>query len=281
MEHCDVSSVLSILRRYIGEHHQMNQIDLLYELFASFLTDEESRDFDLDNAQVCRWLSGQARLSPRISGYYLQEEHRAQLTEDISCNILPLLYDSSMAAEEIHRLVLQDATISQRRKAELCSSYPCEEAQFLAEVLCFAMERSFVKRSAKGELPKGGQSPALREFVFGADVPGPCRFFCGREEELSALHTLLSEEGKAFLYGIPGIGKSELARAYAREYRKEYTNILHIFYSGDLRRAIAQLDFADDLPGCFRGDEPADQQKADHFRSRNDDKHIFLHHMFQ
>ena len=51
-----------------------------------------------------------------------------------------------------------------------------------------------------------------------------------------------------FLHGIPGIGKSELAKAYARRYEKEYTNILYIPYDGSLWDAIIDLDFADDLP---------------------------------
>ena len=50
-----------------------------------------------------------------------------------------------------------------------------------------------------------------------------------------------------FLCGIAGIGKSELAKAYARTYRKEYTNILYLMYSGDLRQDIIDLDFSDDL----------------------------------
>ena len=29
-----------------------------------------------------------------------------------------------------------------------------------------------------------------------------------------------------FLHGIAGIGKSELAKAYAKQHRKEYTNVL-------------------------------------------------------
>src|SRR5699024_6336948 len=45
-----------------------------------------------------------------------------------------------------------------------------------------------------------------------------------------------------------GIGKSELAKAYAKTYRKKYTNILYLMYSGDLRQDIIDLDFADDLP---------------------------------
>ena len=43
---------------------------------------------------------------------------------------------------------------------------------------------------------------------------------------------------KVFLYGIAGIGKSELAKAYAKTYRKEYANILYLMYSGDLRQDI-------------------------------------------
>jgi len=79
-------------------------------------------------------------------------------------------------------------------------------------------------------------------------VPKPCRHFLGRENELEKLHAILEENSKVFLYGIAGIGKSELAKAYAKIYRKEYTNILYLIYSGDLRQDIIDLDFADDLP---------------------------------
>ena len=48
------------------------------------------------------------------------------------------------------------------------------------------------------------------------------------------------------MQGIPGIGKSEIAKAYAKRYRKEYTNIIYITYSGSLKDNIIDLDFADD-----------------------------------
>lgn len=51
-----------------------------------------------------------------------------------------------------------------------------------------------------------------------------------------------------FLHGIPGIGKSELAKAYAKKYEHDYTNILYLPCEHDLRDAIIGLDFADDLP---------------------------------
>lgn len=51
--------------------------------------------------------------------------------------------------------------------------------------------------------------------ILGGRVPPLCQWFQGREEELEELHELLQREGKVFLHGIPGIGKSELVKAYA------------------------------------------------------------------
>ena len=97
MERCDFSSVITIIRKYISEDRNLNQIDLLYELFDAFLCDESSRDFDFDNGLVCRWFNGQARISPRISSFYLDGTNRKRLAEDIERNVLPLMYDSAMA----------------------------------------------------------------------------------------------------------------------------------------------------------------------------------------
>ena len=52
----------------------------------------------------------------------------------------------------------------------------------------------------------------------------------------------------AFLYGIAGIGKSEMAKAYAKQYKKYYTNILYVEYTGDLHQSVTDMDFTDDLP---------------------------------
>ena len=45
---------------------------------------------------------------------------------------------------------------------------------------------------------------------------------------------------------MAGIGKSEVAKAYAQTNRKKYTNIIYLYYTGDLRKDIANLTFADD-----------------------------------
>ena len=266
MERCDFSSIITTVRKYIGDDRGMNQIDLLYELFEGFLEEESSQDFDFDNGLVCRWFNGQARISPRISGYYLHTDNRNRLADDIETNILPLMCDSAMAIQEIYKILIQDGTISDQKKEQLTQDYPChtseEQAAFLASVLCFGMERTFVKRNAatKKLLAAGTLSPVISDFVYNGEVPKACAHFCGRNQELSTLNELISEKRIIFLQGIAGIGKSELAKAYARAYRKDYTNILYLTYSGDLRQDIIDLDFVDDLP---------EDTEEDRFRKHN------------
>ena len=71
MEYLDFSSVITTIRKYISDAHSMNQIDMMYQLFVSFLSSDESQDFDFDNGLVCRWFNGQAKINPRITKYYM------------------------------------------------------------------------------------------------------------------------------------------------------------------------------------------------------------------
>lgn len=264
MEYLDFSSVITIIRKYINDERtvmdkflkeevKIDQLHLMDQVFSSFCDDEEALDFTFDNGQVCRWFNGQARISPRIISFYMKAENRELLSADVEYNVLPLMYDSAMAVQEIYTLLLQDTTISNEIKNKLDTDYPCktdrEKADFLAALLLFGMEREFRKRDAntKNLLAAGSLSPALKDFIFGVKAPAPCRFFCGRDMELDALHEMLCSQGKVFLQGIAGIGKSELAKAYAKRYSREYTNIIYFTYSGDLKRDIANLDFADDV----------------------------------
>ena len=88
-----------------------------------------------------------------------------------------------------------------------------------------------------------------------SEVPKPCRHFIGRDKELEELYTVLEENRHVFLCGIAGIGKSELVKAYAKRYIKQYTNILYVEYTGNLHQDITDMDFIDDPP------ESTDQER--------------------
>lgn len=274
MNRLDFSSVMTIIRHYISPDHGLNQTELLEELFYSLHT--ESREpLIFDSASINRWLKGTERVSPVISRYYLKKRNREKLFNDIEQYILPLMYDSYMAVQELYRLTVQDATISDRQKKKLLKGYPCnteqESAQLVATLLCFAMERTFVRRTAAntGLMATDSLSPASADFILNNRVPVPCRHFCGRDAELSILHDLLNEHSKVFISGIPGIGKSELAKAYAKQHKADYTNIVHLYYTGSLREDITRMDFVDDLPDDT--DEVRYQRHARFLRTLKED----------
>ena len=117
-------------------------------------------------------------------------------------------------------------------------------------------------------------SPVILDYIMDSEVPRPCRHFLGREEELDELHTMLEENSKVFLYGIAGIGKSELAKAYAKQYKKYYTNILYVEYAGDLHQAVTDMDFTDDLPED--GEEERFRKHNRFLRSLKDDTLLII-----
>lgn len=68
--------------------------------------------------------------------------------------------------------------------------------------------------------------------------PPLTQFFSQRDSELAELHTLLQSHQKAIVYGMGGLGKSELVNKYARIHQADYA---HLFWlsaeSGDILQA--------------------------------------------
>ena len=230
----------------------MSQPDFLYELFEDFMNDPANEDFSMDNGLVCRWLTGQAKISPKISSYYSKSGNQKKLAETIHQNLLPLIPDCNMAMQDIYTLFMQDDTISDAKKKNLASLYKPASSRllFLAKLISFGMERQFIKRDTKNQklIAGGALSPIVLDYIMDSEVPKPCRHFIGRDKELEELYTMLEENRHVFLCGIAGIGKSELAKAYAKHYKKHYTNILYVEYTGDLHQDITDMDFIDDPP---------------------------------
>ena len=95
------------------------------------------------------------------------------------------------------------------------------------------MERPFIKRDTKNQksIAGGSLSPMILDYIMDSEIPRPCRHFVGREDVTTELHSLLEDNSKVFLYGIAGIGKSELAKSYAKQYKKHYTILFRIAVS--------------------------------------------------
>ena len=155
MERLDFSAVMGVLRKHVHEDLCLSQTELVDILFDSFISSQEAADFVFDPGQVCRWIKGQKKLR-----------------QTVEKELMPMMADSAIAAQELYDLMQQDQEISDRMREQL--SHP-EEADFLTEILLFAMKRNFVKRDAKVLPPSTGLSPVIQDLVYDAGIPRPCR----------------------------------------------------------------------------------------------------------
>ena len=83
----------------------MSQPDFLYELFEDFMDDPTNQDFSMDNGLVCRWMTGQAKISPKIPAYYSKPSNQEKLAHTIHQNLLPLMSDCNMAIQDIYTML--------------------------------------------------------------------------------------------------------------------------------------------------------------------------------
>ena len=82
--------------------------------------------------------------------------------------------------------------------------------------------------------------------------------FVGRERYLTRIEEILAEKsGPAVLYGIGGIGKTAIARAYVRRHQEEYDSVLFLscdigfspLLCDDIRVAVSNLHYSKDKYG--------------------------------
>ena len=254
MHRVDFSTVISIIIENCRENmytkknreRAYSQLDLVCDMFYDFYTECDEACFD--NTSVSRWIKGNRPVPAAIVNYY-RENGAETIGDYFQENCLKIVFDKVKLFNELVMLVQNDYTLSEEKKAEILTENIAEFSNdykicsFIGRVIFAAIDRPFISAD-KAMLPTSAITAS--ECVFGAEVPAPCRYFCGRDTELDELHTALQEHSVVFISGFAGIGKSEFAKAYAKKFKKEYRNILYFNYHGSLKEMIIDMDFAGD-----------------------------------
>ena len=131
--------IVKILQKY--SNPGISQMKLMENLFTSVRFDDVC-PYELDDAQVSRWITGKSRVSPTIVAFY--RNNKSALSHDIQQKILSDIYDPAMAVDQVYTLLMRDNSISGETKGRLTEKYPCrtdeDKAAFLGSVLFFAMQ---------------------------------------------------------------------------------------------------------------------------------------------
>ena len=187
-------------------------------------------------------MRGQAKISPKIVSYYQIPKHQEEMYSDMEEKVFLMISDVGALITDLHDLLISDVSVSELKRRQLLSHLDDNDtsktAIFVSEILLFAISRPFVKAN---EI-----SPAVEDVIITATVPKPVKTYIDRPESIAAIDALLKEHNTLFLHGVPGIGKSELIKAYCKEHKKDYNNILFLEYTGSLYEMIADMEFVDD-----------------------------------
>lgn len=239
-------NVIGILLEHKKNTYQ--QYNMISDLFSRCLEKHASEDADLiaeDNTMFSRWCSGARPVSASIVKFYDEEDGWSTMEEDFSDTIIPNLLNPAGARNQMETLITESVpVIGEQTANELIAE--TDNAAFFTAVIRYAV----LNDHKSGAL----LSADLSDAILSAKVPSVTMHFLGRKKEIKTAYSMLLSEHLLFITGIAGIGKSEFAKAYAKTQKKKYTNILFIHYTGDLKRDIAHIEFADDTADMSEDD---------------------------
>ena len=230
------ANIISILLENKKKTYQQHQ--LVRSLFSAYLNDELSSDeiYAEDNTMYSRWCTGARPIPMEILRIY-EDNNFEVMEEDFRCKIIPNLINESQAHSQMEELINDSRNIIGNKTADEMLALT-DNAAFFTAVVRYAI-LSDHKHS-------GLFSPDLSDTIQNSRLPSITEEFVGRKNELKECGKLLQEHPTLFISGVAGIGKSEFAKYFAEKNRKKYTNIIYLYYAGDLKKSIAGMEFDDD-----------------------------------
>lgn len=196
----------------------------------------EKEDFE-KNVTYSRWCTGERPIPKEILSFYDNSGFDG-ITDNIQDDVIPNLINLSATREQLLELATDSIDVIGTETAEEFARI-ADNAELITALIRYAILNDHDSRHTL-------LSPDLSDLLLSNKLPSANRHFVGRKEKLKAVGKALQDNNLVFITGTAGMGKSELAKIYAKKNEKKYTNIIYIFYDGDLKKTIAHLEFSDD-----------------------------------
>ena len=215
------------------------QYQMILNIFSHYL-DDTLTSADLyaeDMTQFSRWCNGERPIPRDIIQHYESNNLWAMMEEDFRIKIIPNLINEVQARSQMETLLDESLDVIGTDKIQEMKNIS-DNAAFFAAMVRYAVLNDHSQNVV--------YSLDLSETLLSGRVPSCTKDFLGRKKELSEVSNALKNNPLLFVTGIAGIGKSEFTKYFAKKNEKNYTNIIYLYYTGSLKKCIAELEFASD-----------------------------------
>lgn len=215
------------------------QYQMIEDIFYDCLCNMElfkKEDFE-KNVTYSRWCTGERPIPKEILCFYDNCGFDG-IQDNIQDDVIPNLINVPATRKLLLELVMDSVDVIGTKKADEFARIT-DDAEFITALVRYSILNNHDSRHTL-------LSPDLSDILLSNKLPSVNRHFLGRKEELKVVSKALQENNLVFITGTAGMGKSELAKTYAKKSEKKYTNIIHLFYDGDLKKCVAQMEFSDD-----------------------------------
>lgn len=196
----------------------------------------EKDDFE-KNVTYSRWCTGDRPIPKEILSFYDNAGFDG-IQNNIQDDVIPNLINVPATRELLLELVADSVDVIGTKKADEFARIT-DDAELITALIRYAILND---HDSKHTL----LSPDLSDILLSNRLPSANCYFIGRKEELKAVAKALQDHNPVFITGTAGMGKSELVKTYAKKNEKKYTNIIHLFYGGDLKKCVTHMEFSDD-----------------------------------
>ena len=210
------------------------QYRMVYCIFSKCMNDTvTSADLIGDGMiQISRWCSGERPIPKDVLEKYEENNYWNAMEEDFRTKIIPNLINELQARSQMEALLDESIDVIGTDKIQ-GMKHISDNAAFFAEMVRYSVLNDHSQNVV--------YSPDLSETLLSGRVPSCTKDFLGRKKELSEVASALKNNPLLFITGIAGIGKSEFAKHFAKKNEKKYTNIIYLYYTGSLKKCIAEL----------------------------------------
>lgn len=231
------SNVIEVLLKNKKKTYAQYQMveDIFYDCLCR-MDIFNKEDFE-KNTTYSRWCTGERPIPKEILSFYDNAGFDV-ISNNIQNDVIPNLINVSAAREQLLELVTDSVDVIGTEKADEFARIT-DDAELITALVRYAILNDHDSRHTL-------LSPDLSDIMLSNKLPSANRYFIGRKEELKTVSKALQDNNLVFITGTAGIGKSELAKTYAKKNEKKYTNIIHLFYGGDLKKCVTHMEFGDD-----------------------------------